>query len=46
MELGELMRASGLAAELRGDSSVEIRDLAYDSRRVGDGTLLDRKSVV
>ncbi len=39
MELGELLRASGLAAELRGDPSVEIRDLAYDSRRVGDGTL-------
>ncbi|HEY6638444.1 MAG TPA: UDP-N-acetylmuramoyl-L-alanyl-D-glutamate--2,6-diaminopimelate ligase [Solirubrobacterales bacterium] len=39
MELGELLRASGVAAELRGDSSVEIRDLAYDSRRVGPGTL-------
>jgi UDP-N-acetylmuramyl-tripeptide synthetase len=39
MELGELIRASGLAAELRGDPTVEIRDLAYDSRRVGDGTL-------
>src|SRR5215204_1255830 len=39
MELGELLRASGLAAELRGDPSVEIRDLAYDSRRVGEGTL-------
>jgi UDP-N-acetylmuramoyl-L-alanyl-D-glutamate--2,6-diaminopimelate ligase len=39
MELGELLRASGVAAELRGDPSVEIRDLAYDSRRVGEGTL-------
>jgi UDP-N-acetylmuramoyl-L-alanyl-D-glutamate--2,6-diaminopimelate ligase len=39
MELGELLRASGVAAKLRGDGSVEIRDLAYDSRRVGSGTL-------
>jgi UDP-N-acetylmuramoyl-L-alanyl-D-glutamate--2,6-diaminopimelate ligase len=39
MELGELLRASGVAAELRGEPSVEIRDLAYDSRRVGPGTL-------
>jgi UDP-N-acetylmuramoyl-L-alanyl-D-glutamate--2,6-diaminopimelate ligase len=39
MELGELLRASGIAADLRGDPSVEIRDLAYDSRRVSDGTL-------
>ena len=39
MELGELLRASGVAAQVRGDSSVEIRDLAYDSRRVSDGTL-------
>jgi UDP-N-acetylmuramoyl-L-alanyl-D-glutamate--2,6-diaminopimelate ligase len=39
MELGELLRASRVAAELRGDGSVEIRDLAYDSRRVGPGTL-------
>ena len=39
MELGELLRASGVAADLRGDDSVEIRDLAYDSRRVADGTL-------
>src|SRR2546430_15180401 len=39
MELGELLRASGVVANLRGDSSVEIRDLAYDSRRVGPGTL-------
>jgi UDP-N-acetylmuramoyl-L-alanyl-D-glutamate--2,6-diaminopimelate ligase len=39
MELGELLRAAGVAAELRGDGSVEIRDLAYDSRRAGQGTL-------
>jgi UDP-N-acetylmuramoyl-L-alanyl-D-glutamate--2,6-diaminopimelate ligase len=39
MELGELLRASGVAADLRGDATVEVRDLAYDSRRVGPGTL-------
>jgi UDP-N-acetylmuramoyl-L-alanyl-D-glutamate--2,6-diaminopimelate ligase len=39
MELGELIRASRVAAELRGDASVEIRDLAYDSRRAAPGTL-------
>src|SRR3954464_15717234 len=39
MELGELLRASGVGADLRGDGAVEIRDLAYDSRRVGTGTL-------
>ena len=39
MELGELLRAAGIGAELRGDGSVEIRDLVYDSRRVADGTL-------
>jgi UDP-N-acetylmuramoyl-L-alanyl-D-glutamate--2,6-diaminopimelate ligase len=39
MELAELLRASGVAAELRGDGAVEIRELAYDSRRVGPGTL-------
>jgi UDP-N-acetylmuramoyl-L-alanyl-D-glutamate--2,6-diaminopimelate ligase len=39
MELEELLRAAGIAAELRGEPSVEIRDLAYDSRRVGQGTL-------
>src|SRR5436190_144760 len=39
MELGELLRASGVAAELRGDGAVEIGDLAYDSRRVGAGAL-------
>ncbi len=39
MELGELLRASAVPAEVRGDASVEIGDLAYDSRRVGPGTL-------
>ena len=39
MELGELLRASGVTADVRGDASVEIRDLAYDSRRVSEGTL-------
>jgi UDP-N-acetylmuramoyl-L-alanyl-D-glutamate--2,6-diaminopimelate ligase len=39
MELGELVRASAVAAEIRGEDEVEIADLAYDSRRVGSGTL-------
>jgi UDP-N-acetylmuramoyl-L-alanyl-D-glutamate--2,6-diaminopimelate ligase len=39
MELGELLRAAGVGADLRGDASVEVRDLAYDSRRVSPGTL-------
>ena len=39
MELSELLRAAGVAADLRGDPSVDIRDLAYDSRRVAEGTL-------
>jgi UDP-N-acetylmuramoyl-L-alanyl-D-glutamate--2,6-diaminopimelate ligase len=39
MELCDLLRAAGVAAEVRGDSSVKIRGLAYDSRRVEDGTL-------
>src|SRR5262245_55518543 len=39
MELAELLRAAGVAADVRGDGSVEIRDLAYDSRRVQQGTL-------
>jgi UDP-N-acetylmuramoyl-L-alanyl-D-glutamate--2,6-diaminopimelate ligase len=39
MELRELLRAAGVDAEVRGDASVEIRELAYDSRRVTDGTL-------
>ena len=33
------MRASAVAAEIRGEDEVEIADLAYDSRRVGSGTL-------
>ncbi len=37
--LRELLRASNVAAELRGDGTAEIRALAYDSRRVSDGTL-------
>src|SRR5262245_27608922 len=39
MELGELVRAAGIAAEIRGDESAEISDLAYDSRRAAPGTL-------
>ena len=39
MELEELLRAARVAAELRGEGSVEIRDLAYDSRRAGRATL-------
>ncbi|MGA8218198.1 MAG: UDP-N-acetylmuramoyl-L-alanyl-D-glutamate--2,6-diaminopimelate ligase [Solirubrobacterales bacterium] len=39
MELGELLRASGVAADLHGDPAVEVRGLAYDSRRVSEGTL-------
>ena len=39
MELGELLRASSVAAEVRGDSAVDVRDLAYDSRRVSKGAL-------
>ncbi len=39
MELGELLRAAGVTAELSGDGSVEIRDLAYDSRRAEPATL-------
>jgi UDP-N-acetylmuramoyl-L-alanyl-D-glutamate--2,6-diaminopimelate ligase len=39
MELRELLRAAGVEAELRGDASAEITDLAYDSRRVAPGTL-------
>ncbi|HET8593167.1 MAG TPA: Mur ligase domain-containing protein, partial [Solirubrobacterales bacterium] len=39
MELGELVRAAGVPAEIRGDRSVEVSGLAYDSRRVGPGTL-------
>jgi UDP-N-acetylmuramoyl-L-alanyl-D-glutamate--2,6-diaminopimelate ligase len=39
MELGELLRAAGVRAEVRGDASAEIADLAYDSRRVAEGAL-------
>jgi UDP-N-acetylmuramoyl-L-alanyl-D-glutamate--2,6-diaminopimelate ligase len=39
MELGELARAAGDDAELRGDGSAEISKLAYDSRAVEPGTL-------
>jgi UDP-N-acetylmuramoyl-L-alanyl-D-glutamate--2,6-diaminopimelate ligase len=39
MELAELLRAAGVEAELRGDAAAEIRELAYDSRRVAPGTL-------
>ena len=33
------MRASGVAADLRGDEAVDVTGLAYDSRAVGTGTL-------
>ncbi len=39
MRLEDLLRDSGVAAEVRGDTDVEISDLAYDSRHVGPGTL-------
>ncbi|HEX2360151.1 MAG TPA: UDP-N-acetylmuramoyl-L-alanyl-D-glutamate--2,6-diaminopimelate ligase [Solirubrobacterales bacterium] len=39
MELGTLVRASGVAAEIRGDEAVQISKLAYDSRAVEPGTL-------
>jgi UDP-N-acetylmuramoyl-L-alanyl-D-glutamate--2,6-diaminopimelate ligase len=39
MELAELLRAAGVDADVRGNGSVEIRDLAYDSGRVASGTL-------
>ncbi len=39
MELRELLRAAGVAADLRGDPSVDVHNLAYDSRRVAEGTL-------
>ena len=38
MELAELVRASGVAAEVRGGDA-EISSLAYDSRAAGPGTL-------
>jgi UDP-N-acetylmuramoyl-L-alanyl-D-glutamate--2,6-diaminopimelate ligase len=39
MELLSLVRASGVAADLRGVDGVEISSLAYDSREVERGTL-------
>ena len=39
MELLRLVRASGIAADLRGDEVVDVTGLAYDSRAVGTGTL-------
>ena len=39
MELGELMRAAGLAAEIRGERAVDVSGLAYDSAAVEPGTL-------
>ena len=39
MQLGELLRASRVDAEVRGDPAVEIADLAYDSRQVRSGAL-------
>jgi len=38
MRLDELVAGAG-AAEIRGDAGVEIASLAYDSRKVGPGTL-------
>jgi UDP-N-acetylmuramoyl-L-alanyl-D-glutamate--2,6-diaminopimelate ligase len=39
MRLEDLVRDSGVAADVRGDAGVEISDLAYDSGRVGPGSL-------
>ncbi|MGH2957203.1 MAG: UDP-N-acetylmuramoyl-L-alanyl-D-glutamate--2,6-diaminopimelate ligase [Solirubrobacterales bacterium] len=39
MVLEELLRSSGVAAEVRGDRETEISGLAYDSGRVEPGTL-------
>ena len=39
MLLDELVRQSGVGGEVRGDASVEISALAYDSRSVADGSL-------
>src|SRR5687768_15685322 len=39
MELGELLSAARVDAEVRGDAGVEISDLAYDSRHAAPGTL-------
>jgi UDP-N-acetylmuramoyl-L-alanyl-D-glutamate--2,6-diaminopimelate ligase len=39
MKLGELLSVSGVDAEIRGDAETEVTGLAYDSRKVGRGTL-------
>ncbi len=39
MTLADLVRASGVAAEVRRDDGAEIAAQAYDSRKVGPGTL-------
>ncbi|MGZ8667014.1 MAG: Mur ligase family protein, partial [Solirubrobacterales bacterium] len=39
MELGELVRAAGVGAKVRGDEATPISSLAYDSRAVREGTL-------
>jgi UDP-N-acetylmuramoyl-L-alanyl-D-glutamate--2,6-diaminopimelate ligase len=39
MVLEELLRSSGVAGEIRGEPETEISSLAYDSKRVEDGTL-------
>ncbi len=44
MQLGELVRAAGVAAEIRhdggrGDGGADLSSLAYDSRAAGPGTL-------
>jgi len=39
MQLDELVRAAGVAAEVRGDGGADVDSLAYDSRAAGTGTL-------
>src|SRR5688572_3749615 len=39
MLLDELVRQSGVGGDVRGDASVEISALAYDSRAITPGTL-------
>jgi UDP-N-acetylmuramoyl-L-alanyl-D-glutamate--2,6-diaminopimelate ligase len=39
MQLDELVRQSGVDGEIRGDASVPVSALAYDSRQVSDGAL-------
>ncbi len=39
MELAELVRGAGVDAEIRGDESIEVAGLAYDSGAVGPGEL-------